>query len=125
MSNAAAAACWGARPRACVEPLLSRYAFPCGAPATTHGYPSADCKLKICDFGLARGLENTESDDTSAPEFMPAVTPMRLTRELTKHVVTRWCVCDAHVHCLCGPPVRHMQTCMRHMTDRVGTARRS
>jgi len=39
---------------------------------------NTNCDLKICDFGLARGITSTKDDDT---EFKMA---------LTMYVVTRW-----------------------------------
>ena len=69
-----------------------------------------DCSLKICDFGLARvvssesmmcssgegdgsaedqkNAENTDNSLSKGPEGYPR--PKGLTRQLTKHVVTRW-----------------------------------
>jgi len=57
-----------------------------------------DCSLKICDFGLARivdsenvaksyGYSSSSSSDGSSPKPPPT---RGLTRQLTKHVVTRW-----------------------------------
>jgi mitogen-activated protein kinase 1/3 len=59
---------------------------------------NADCSLKICDFGLSR----TTNDVYRAPQQpqvkqppaisnkLPDLTPQRFTRQMTKHVVTRW-----------------------------------
>lgn len=55
-----------------------------------------DCSIKICDFGLARALEedfselsssdlDRESDSDAVPD-----PPAELRRSLTEHVVTRW-----------------------------------
>lgn len=61
-----------------------------------------DCSLKICDFGLARivnapGEDETKkggtTDPTSTvkrPQTFGSPPKMGLTRQLTKHVVTRW-----------------------------------
>ncbi|GMI32444.1 hypothetical protein TeGR_g3577, partial [Tetraparma gracilis] len=62
-----------------------------------------DCTLKICDFGLARGVDDDamQKPSASAPPGagtpsgkgeVPGVppTPKSLQRQLTKHVVTRW-----------------------------------
>eukprot|EP00934_Nitzschia_sp_Nitz4_P000066 Nitzschia sp. Nitz4//scaffold36_size144017//119988//121981//NITZ4_003113-RA/size144017-processed-gene-0.92-mRNA-1//-1//CDS//3329549537//66//frame0 len=60
-----------------------------------------DCSLKICDFGLARivDLDTMNSKDSKSPEKAgretrpPDFSSMKrapLTRQLTKHVVTRW-----------------------------------
>jgi mitogen-activated protein kinase 1/3 len=65
-----------------------------------------DCSLKICDFGLARivdpatmshSQEDGSSDDedkrrssADPPESFGTKPPRGLTRQLTKHVVTRW-----------------------------------
>ncbi len=74
---------------------------------------NADCSLKICDFGLSRStLNNTattanltrqeqaerttvaaaatahENESAANPTSIPP--PQKVTRELTKHVVTRW-----------------------------------
>lgn len=59
-----------------------------------------DCTVRICDFGLARGL--TENYDTPNPEFLlpedneddekynKRKAKAWKSRELTRHVVTRW-----------------------------------
>jgi len=56
-----------------------------------------DCTLKICDFGLARGVDAEQMVPTSsatttagAPALGSPPTPKSLQRQLTKHVVTRW-----------------------------------
>jgi len=63
-----------------------------------------DCSLKICDFGLARVVKRAnvtkaqtnaaggvESKSSPAAEEVSApAQPLGLTRQLTKHVVTRW-----------------------------------
>lgn len=41
-----------------------------------------DCTLKICDFGLSRGI--------GAPPSTPGGARVCVRRQLTKHVVTRW-----------------------------------
>lgn len=73
---------------------------------------NANCSLKICDFGLARTIEpersscpptpiksssskNIESKsagNAASEDGLPALfaAPKRLSRQLTKHVVTRW-----------------------------------
>ncbi|KAL7577650.1 hypothetical protein ACA910_015164 [Epithemia clementina (nom. ined.)] len=55
-----------------------------------------DCSLKICDFGLARIVdieqlsqtEQSQNDQKKKPFDKPP--QLGLTRQLTKHVVTRW-----------------------------------
>ena len=54
-----------------------------------------DCSIRICDFGLARGLdpEEDEENDLKSSISQPAVAaknPTVMSRQLTKHVVTRW-----------------------------------
>lgn len=61
-----------------------------------------DCSLKICDFGLARivdsssmmpsskGAEKAPKSTKSKPPSFSLVKKATLTRQLTKHVVTRW-----------------------------------
>lgn len=60
-----------------------------------------DCSLKICDFGLARIVSSDQvakgndyisnSDNaTSSSNRSSSLNPPTLTRQLTKHVVTRW-----------------------------------
>lgn len=47
-----------------------------------------NCSLRICDFGLARGL-NTRNRKSQESDLM-SNSPPRLPRPLTKHVVTRY-----------------------------------
>ncbi len=57
-----------------------------------------DCSLKICDFGLARIVDSSQvaksNDDGNNSDASNPRTPEKkqqgLTRQLTKHVVTRW-----------------------------------
>ena len=51
-----------------------------------------DCTIRICDFGLARGLdpENDDEEDLKASSNSNTKNPNVLSRQLTKHVVTRW-----------------------------------
>ncbi|CAB9517063.1 Mitogen-activated protein kinase HOG1 (Fragment) [Seminavis robusta] len=63
-----------------------------------------DCSLKVCDFGLARIVNCTQAEDDNSidsnadsqdphrnPLSLGVPPPKRgLTRQLTKHVVTRW-----------------------------------
>ncbi|GAX27911.1 hypothetical protein FisN_21Hh261 [Fistulifera solaris] len=58
-----------------------------------------DCSLKICDFGLARMVSSEQKpsaakDNTSNEPLKSTLPPLfpklPLTRQLTKHVVTRW-----------------------------------
>jgi len=63
-----------------------------------------DCSLKICDFGLARIVNCSPEDDAQSstdkttdtqdtkriPQSFGTPPKMRLKRQLTKHVVTRW-----------------------------------
>jgi len=57
-----------------------------------------DCSLKICDFGLARIVDSSQvaksNDDGSSSDSSNPRNPEKkqqgLTRQLTKHVVTRW-----------------------------------
>lgn len=55
---------------------------------------SEACDLKICDFGLARGLEAADGDPPATPVLSAASNlaspPRHFKRQLTKHVVTRW-----------------------------------
>eukprot|EP00980_Cylindrotheca_fusiformis_P018411 scaffold6052_cov118-Cylindrotheca_fusiformis.AAC.24 len=59
-----------------------------------------DCSLKICDFGLARIVDSKsmssgvrgdgKQGDDKAPPSLSDIKRAPLTRQLTKHVVTRW-----------------------------------
>lgn len=58
-----------------------------------------DCSLKICDFGLARivssdqvakGNDYSDSSTSSSNSKLSSWNQPSLTRQLTKHVVTRW-----------------------------------
>ena len=60
------------------------------------------CPSQLCDFGLARGLESTDSFDSfdeshnkPAKSQLPSHVHSPLKRALTKHVVTRWYRCVA------------------------------
>jgi len=55
------------------------------------------CEVKICDLGLARGIAElgasnalTAVDDDASVSPRVHTSPLQLTRQLTKHVVTRW-----------------------------------
>jgi len=58
-----------------------------------------DCSVKLCDFGLARGFEEAAADETPKPKtHILQENPMdkqnekkmKLNRDLTRHIVTRW-----------------------------------
>ena len=57
---------------------------------------TAQCDLKVCDFGLARSVGDTDADaddsDTEAggKDDDDEIAPPMIHRQLTRHVVTRW-----------------------------------
>jgi len=54
---------------------------------------TSSCDLKVCDFGLARSVGDTDapdSEDENDVDADPTAAPPMIHRQLTRHVVTRW-----------------------------------
>lgn len=54
---------------------------------------TASCDLKVCDFGLARSVGDTDADDSdteTGKDDDDEIAPPMIHRQLTRHVVTRW-----------------------------------